>query len=269
MEPLLHQILLKAAGHFAAGLVLALADRLLSRPRPSSLAVRLATRLDALKLLTHLRDLETGAAEPAGAGGVPAGELPDADEIREACDYLRERLDAGEFQVGELSPSPRDGAGPVAFDTEPDDATLPRLRRQAGSGWDRLLFWLQHEKINPHSLLTKLKVGYVMEIAADLLAGLSQLVWGRGNFFPALGHSLYQGAALGIGLIVGAFFFGRRDQRAPRKLRKAVERLEKDLDRDPRALALLERIGRGELPRVALRPELDTVPSESEADHAP
>ncbi|MGD8395377.1 MAG: hypothetical protein PVF43_07865 [Candidatus Eiseniibacteriota bacterium] len=277
IDAILDLIAASAIGHFAAGIALSVGDRLLSRPRPTSLVARLGRRLDALKLLAYLRDLEAGtAAAPrhATTGGLAASgpdadaALPDADELREACAFLRQHALAGELRLGE-GPGGWDlpgGAAPAAVRAPGDaveggsdirpagDDLLERWRERARDRWQRLRAWLRHEKINPLGALDKLKVAYLIEIVADLLEGLAQLVWGRGHFLGALGHSIYQGAALGLGLMIGGFFCRRRDHRAPRRLRKAVERLERELERDPHAIDLLERVRRGELPVVSGRP---------------
>ena len=55
------------------------------------------------------------------------------------------------------------------------------------------------------------------------------MFWGRGNAIGAIGHSLYQGAALWLGLMVGGFLFRRREHRVPRTVRKQIEKIEERL----------------------------------------
>jgi hypothetical protein len=257
LDRILDLIAASAIGHFAAGVALSLGDRLTTRPRPTSRVARLTRRHDALKILAYLRDLEAGTV--AAPGPEPAA-APDPSEMREACEYLRRHVLAGELRLGTdvtAAIDPADGVprGPYGPDRDPagpqadgEEDLLDRWRERAGDRWQRLRTWLRHEKLNPLGAMAKLRVAYVLVIVADLLEGLGQLVWGRGHFLGALGHSIYQGAALWLGLVIGGFFCRRREHRAPRKLRKAVERLERELEEDPRAMTLLERIGRGELP---------------------
>jgi len=216
---------LTAAAHLFAGVALSLGDRLLSRPQADSRRLQLTRKRDALLLIEHLCKLEAGiVAEDADSSP------PDPQEIEEACAFVRALAARGELDdVGASAP-------PL---TAPDAGAPPNL-------WHRFVDWLVHERLNTLSTIAKLKAAFLIELGADLLVAISALTWGRGNWIGAIGHSLYQGPALFLGLVTGSLVFKRRDDRVPRKLRKDVERLQEALADDAAAGALVARILRGE-----------------------
>ncbi len=230
LEEWIRPLTIQAVGHFGAGVALSLLDRMLSRPRPDSRKQVLARQREGLMMLDYL----SGLAQPPATSESRA--LPAQEEVDEAAAFLRQLAHQGELEW-------LDTAYERNLD---DDNLLQELATDAKSGWAGLKSWLGHEKLNPLSLGGKLRAAYLLEILADVAVAISAIAWGRGNFIGAIGHSLYQGFAMFLGLATGSIFFKRRDHRAPRRLRKEVKQLQEQLAQNPQALALAQRMVDGE-----------------------
>lgn len=189
-----------AAGNFFAGITLSFGDRLLSKNASRFKESRIEKKLNVVTSMKYLAD-----SNAQDNGSEYLGHI---ERVRE---YFREN--------GALR--------------EKKESLTERFA-------DRVNHYKNEERLNNLSAGKKLGAAFGIELFADLGVTVAQVSGGSVSAVTALGHTLYQGPAMFLGLVTGKGLLYVKDALFKDKNEKELDQLTKELTADGKILSIVK-----------------------------
>ncbi len=195
------------AGNFFAGITLSFGDRLLSHNASRFKEERIKKKLEAVESMKYIIDVES---------------QENSVEIRKTEKYIDSIETAkGYFRTRGLF-------------RERKESNL--VERMTG----RFNHYKNEERLNNLPVGKKLGAAFGIELSADAIVAVAQMTSGIGHSLTALGHTLYQGPALFLGLATGKGLLYVKDL-FKNKSEKEIDQITKKLTVDGKILGIVQK----------------------------